>query len=399
MNLAADNRRILIVGGGVSGASLAIRLAKRGFDVTVVERDKFPRHKLCGEFVSPECFRHFEDLDVSETMNAIGGDSIYETRFYSGNGKSLGVPSEWFINGKKGALGISRSEMDLRMLNKAREMGANVFEESRCFKIGIEKDQIKSIFVKDGKGAEREIFADMVIDATGRARVLSKLAGRQRNIKPRRSKEKYVGFKTHFENIRMNHGVCEIYFFEGGYGGLSFVEKGIANHCFIVKAKIAKEYRGDADEILKRVILKNSRARTTIGNARKKFDWLAVSVESFGKQPAPDLENLINVGDAAAFIDPFTGSGMLMALESSELLGKAIIENYASRFAGSAKLVRSIYEKNHAKAIKTRLRICALIHRFSFSPKLAAFVISAGNISGAALRSVAGMTRPHEDTR
>ncbi len=385
--------RILIVGGGVSGASLAIRLARNGFNVTVVERDKFPRHKLCGEFVSPECLRHFEDLGVSETMNAIGGDSIYETRFYSGNGKSIGVPSEWFSNGKKGALSISRSEMDLRMLNKARELGAKVFEESRCFKIGFGKDKIQSAFVKDGKGEEHELLADLVIDATGRAGVLNKLVGRQRNIKPRKNKEKYVGFKTHFENIRMNHGVCEIYFFEGGYGGLSYVENGIANHCFIVEARIAKEFRGDADEILKQVILKNARARITLGNARKKFDWLAVSVESFGKQPAPNIENLLNVGDAAAFIDPFTGSGMLMALESSELLGKAIVENYAEGFAGSAKLVKSIYEKNHAKAIRKRMRVCALIHRFSFSPKLAAFVIAAGNLNGRALKLVASMTR------
>ncbi|MCB1024370.1 MAG: NAD(P)/FAD-dependent oxidoreductase [Acidobacteria bacterium] len=388
-----NREKILIVGGGVSGASLAIRMSKNGSDVTLVERDKFPRQKLCGEFVSPECLRHFEDLGVMGEMNAIGGDPIFETRFYSQNGNSLCVPSGWFFDGEKGALSISRAEMDLRMLERARECGAKVFEESRCFKVKLGIDGISSVFVRDSRGASREFAVDMVIDATGRSRVLGKLIDRQRNIRPEKSKERFVGFKAHFKNVRIDHGVCEIYFFDGGYGGLSFIENEKANHCFIIDAREARKYGGDADEILKRTIFRNSRAFETLGAAEKTFDWLAVSVENFGSNQVPDISNLFTVGDAAAFIDPFTGSGMLMALESSELLANAAAREDAADISKRVKLIKSAYERDHARFFRRRLQICKLMHRFSFSPKLASFVIGAGNKSGPILKAVAGMTR------
>ncbi len=73
--------KIAIAGAGPAGTSLAIRLVRKGFDVVLVEREQFPRHKLCGEFISPECLEHFRDLDVSEEMLASGGDRIEKTVF------------------------------------------------------------------------------------------------------------------------------------------------------------------------------------------------------------------------------------------------------------------------------------------------------------------------------
>ncbi|MEZ5346184.1 MAG: NAD(P)/FAD-dependent oxidoreductase [Pyrinomonadaceae bacterium] len=392
-----NRKKILIAGGGVAGASLAIRLAGSGFKVTLVERDKFPRHKLCGEFVSPECLSHFEDLGISEKINAAGGDMIHETRFYSEDGRFLSVPSSWFFNGKNGALSISRYEMDMAMLETARGLGVNVVENARCFKIRREGNWIRSVYVKDGNEREREISADLMIDATGRSRILNRLAVEKKRPKQNRNGARYVAFKTHFENIGMKPGRCEIYFFRGGYGGLSHIENGRANHCFIVDAEIAKACQGDADEILRKVIFKNPRALKTLGSAERIFDWLAVSIQSFGRNDSPEAENLINIGDAAAFIDPFTGSGMLMALESSELLARIIGEKYKSGGAESVRSVKERYETDHARLIKRRLLICSLFHRFSFSPKLASFVITAGNMSRRILRTVAVMTRPQEN--
>ena len=82
-------QKIAIAGAGPAGSSLAIRLAEAGFDVTLIEREKFPRHKLCGEFISPECFDHFRELGVLDRMLSAGGDHISETRFYSPSGKNV----------------------------------------------------------------------------------------------------------------------------------------------------------------------------------------------------------------------------------------------------------------------------------------------------------------------
>ncbi len=394
MNPSFRKTQVLIIGGGVSGASLAIRLSKQGLKVLVVEKDKFPRHKLCGEFVSPECLVHFESLGILDSMQEIGGDSIYATTFFSEQGKSVSVPSEWFFNGANGALGISRSEMDFRLLQKAKKEGTEIFEESRVVGLDVGKKRVKSVRVKNVDGKTFEIKADLIIDATGRARVLGKLIEKTGSTKTRKSKIKHVAFKTHFENVKLKKGVCEIYFFRGGYGGLSYVENGVANHCFLMDSKIVREFKGDANRIFKEVVLQNKRAFKTMKNAEKKFNWLAVSVEKFGRQPSNDIDNLISIGDASAFIDPFTGSGMLMALESSEILTSVITNNFKALTSEHTSLLKEEYERKHAKIIRRRFQVCFLLHHLSFSPKLANLIITAASLSKGLLHRFTSMTRP-----
>src|SRR6266487_6198437 len=93
---------VIIAGGGPAGTSAAIHLATRGVSVLLAEQKKFPRAKLCGEFISPECALHFERLGVADRMFAARPASLTETIFYSRNGKSVTVPSAWF-----GASGIA----------------------------------------------------------------------------------------------------------------------------------------------------------------------------------------------------------------------------------------------------------------------------------------------------
>ena len=77
-----------------------------------------------------------------------------------------------------------------------------------------------------------------------------------------------VGFKAHLENVNLEKGRCEIYFFRGGYGGLSFVENNLANHCFLIKADVVKEFNSDAEQIVEKVIFQNKRAFETLKDAR-----------------------------------------------------------------------------------------------------------------------------------
>jgi flavin-dependent dehydrogenase len=237
----------------------------------------------------------------------------------------------------------------------------------------------------------KEICADLTIDATGRANVLGKLIGKTNvgNSKFKIQNSKLVGFKTHFENVNLEKGVCEIYFFRGGYGGLSFVENDLANHCFLMKAEAVKNLGGDADEILKKTIFENKRAYQTLKDARPVFDWLAVSVDGFGAKKLTLAENLLSVGDAAAFIDPFTGSGMLMAFESAKILAQSIFENKNSFAAIDRK-----YSEDHHKNFRRRLKICAIMRRAAFAPRLADWIIPILNVNKKTVEFLARATRP-----
>ncbi len=171
--------KIVVVGAGPSGASLAIRLLRENFRVVLIEREKFPRHKLCGEFISPECLAHFRELGVLDEMQAAGGERITETVFYAPDGKSVRVPSKWFNNNESGALSLSRAEMDFRLLEKAKAVGVEVLEEHSAVNLLSEKDKICGVKLRAKDGAIKEVLADLLIDATGRAGILGKMMSRK----------------------------------------------------------------------------------------------------------------------------------------------------------------------------------------------------------------------------
>src|SRR5438128_12642304 len=99
---------VVLAGAGPAGSSAAIRLAASGLRVLLIEQKVFPREKLCGEFISPECLIHFKELGVDDQMLKAQPSSLRETVFYSKNGRSVAVPSSCFrANGF--AWGLSRS--------------------------------------------------------------------------------------------------------------------------------------------------------------------------------------------------------------------------------------------------------------------------------------------------
>ncbi|HEX8355108.1 MAG TPA: FAD-dependent oxidoreductase, partial [Pyrinomonadaceae bacterium] len=170
----------IIVGGGPAGASAAIELAASGARVLLAERERFPREKLCGEFISPECLGHFARLGVLERMNQGGGARVSETVFYAPSGRGVSVPSEWFGGGVGGdALGLSRAEMDARLLARAREAGAVVLEEAALAGVVVEGARVRGVRLHTHGSEVREFRARVTLDATGRGRALVRRAGRE----------------------------------------------------------------------------------------------------------------------------------------------------------------------------------------------------------------------------
>ncbi|HEX9919683.1 MAG TPA: FAD-dependent oxidoreductase, partial [Pyrinomonadaceae bacterium] len=178
----AKDYDVIVVGGGPAGTSASIHLATRGARVALVERERFPRAKLCGEFISPECLAHFARLGVLEEMRAAGGARVGETIFFARSGRRVGVPSAWFGAETNGdgrvasscALGLSRAEMDQRLMLRARAVGVEVWEEAQVTGLlfGGDGRRVEGVRVERG-GAESELRAALTIDATGRARALA----------------------------------------------------------------------------------------------------------------------------------------------------------------------------------------------------------------------------------
>src|SRR6185437_12893095 len=373
---------VIIAGAGPAGSSAAIQLARSDLRVLLVEQKKFPRAKLCGEFISPECRRHFERLGVAEAMANSDPASITETVFYSSRGHHVTIPSSWF--GGPAALGLSRAVMDDVLLRRAQQCGVEVIEGATITEPILDKDVVRGIKFKLN-GDEQQHTAPLTIDATGRARILT----RKLHASEPKSKAKLIAFKVHLRNTRVAPGACEIYFYRDGYGGLSSVEGDISNLCFIISAEQVKRYHSDPDRVMREMVMKNRRARYTLEHAETESEWLSASWERFGRQQPSPAKGLLAIGDSAAFIDPFTGSGMLMAFESGELVADTINRH-------ELDTVEAAYTAEYLRKFDSRLQISGWLRRAAFKPRLAGLGIAVCGISSQLRNRLVRATRsPH----
>jgi len=359
---------VIIAGGGPAGASAAIHLATRGARVLLAEQKKFPRAKLCGEFISPECALHFERLGVADQMLAAHPAYLSATVFYSRRGRSVNVPSAWFGAGM--ALGLSRAEMDERLLRRAVDAGACVLEDAQVVDLLGDKDRVRGVSVRHA-GAVSQYHAPLTLDATGRSRVLCRRLDPQR-MGSKTKRAPLVAFKAHLENTAVADSTCEIYFYRGGYGGLSSIENGLSNLCFIASARDVRACAADPGRVMREVLCRNHRAARVLSKARACTPWLAVALEGFGRRAVAPVEGLLAIGDAASFIDPFTGSGMLMALESGELAA-GLVAGYldADRTLPNTRHLSAAYQTGYDERFDSRLKTCALMRRAAFVPGMA----------------------------
>ncbi len=157
---------------------------------------------------------------------------------------------------------------------------------------------------------------------------------------------------------------CEIYGYSGGYGGCNRIERDKYNLCYIASAGDARRFSSSPEDLLRKVVFKNAQAQRSLSEAKICSPWLAVPITRYGCGiPAP-CRNLIAIGDAAAFIDPFTGSGMLMAFESARIAAESIV------LSTSFEELASAYSAAHSAAFDRRLRFSSALRYAAYSPAM-----------------------------
>src|SRR4030095_15219134 len=170
------------------------------------------------------------------------------------------------------ALVLSRAEMDERLLRRAYAAGATVLEDAHVTDLVFENGRVQGVTIRaesqpDRAGSRPETYrAAITIDATGRTRALARrLPAAKENSKQKRSP--MIAFKAHLENTLAAPSDCEIYFYRRGYGGLSSIENGLSNLCFIASARDVRACASDADRVMREVVAQNRRARLPLEEA------------------------------------------------------------------------------------------------------------------------------------
>lgn len=283
---------LAVIGGGPAGTSAAITMRRLGFDVLLLEAGRFPRQKVCGEFISPEASTLLSDLLADPGLFA-RAPSIREARIF------LDV-SRATLRLAQSAAGISRYHLDAALWQSAAEAGCVVREQMcvnsviRCrngFAIDVESEQIT---------------ARAVINAAGRWSRLRK--------RPVSAAEHWIGLKGHFFEEPAGQ-CCDLYFFRGGYCGVQPLGNGVVNAAAMVKPAVAKT--------LESVFALNRSLKERTRNWTPASDPISTAPLLF-RDPITSEDGVLLVGDAAAFLDPFAGDGISIALHSGRKAAEAL---------------------------------------------------------------------------
>ena len=264
---------MVILGGGLSGSTAAIAARLLDAPVMLVEKSTFPRHKVCGEFLSPEVLPLLERMGLEQTFFAANPAPMRRVALdFGGRQKRFALPEM--------AYGLSRYRLDAMLFDRAGELGAHT-----------------------AKHASSE---PPTIIATGRAALPHDGAQKGRRL---------FGFKAHFRGP-VNDAV-ELYFMPGGYVGVNPVEDGITNVCGICSEDTLRKLDFHVDEL----VYHNVPLRNRLVGMERQWDWLFVGPLVFTNRFKTDPVAYYT-GDALSFVDPFTGSGMLAAMYSGWMAGE-----------------------------------------------------------------------------
>jgi flavin-dependent dehydrogenase len=336
---------LLVLGGGPAGAAIAALAAERGARVLVVDRDRFPRDKVCGEFLSVEGQGVLERLGVMRTLLAAGAVGIARSTITSRAGRAVDAPLPDLPGIGREALGVSRRLLDATLVDRARALGAVVRERCEAVVPLLEDGRVAGARLRGvGRRDEGEdVVAALVIGADGRRSALARALHPSLGDPPRCGPRSWFGLEVHLEGgFSVPRDRVELHLFDGGYAGIGPVEGGRVDLCFIVRVAALRACGGSPERVVRERILANPAARRSLAGTTPCSSWKSVGPLRFGPR-RPTAAGALFVGDAAGTIDPFCGEGISNALKGAEVALPFAL--YAAARGGLGKDAARGYER------------------------------------------------------
>ena len=350
----------VIVGAGVAGSTCAILLAQAGWAVALVEKQAFPRRKVCGECIAASNLGLIDALGIGEKFRALAGTPLRRVAWCAGDTmieaplpQLAGTQQPW-------GRALGREHLDTLLLERARELGATILQPCSVHSVDQFEDQHRCTTI-DPAGNALVIETGVLIDAHG-----SWQRGPLPDQEPsRRSRAgDLFAFKANFSSAQLPQGVLPVLAFAGGYGGMVQGDHGLLTLACCIRHDRLHRCRQDhpgvaAGEAVQMLLEREIRVvRETLRGARREGAWLAVGPIRPRIRSARRAAGMFAVGNAAGEAHPILGEGISMAMQSAFLL--------CERLAGSS--TTADYATAWHRAFAPRIRLASLYAHIAMHP-------------------------------
>ena len=357
---------VLVVGAGPAGAAVSILLARQGYHVLLVDRATFPRDKACAEYLSPACTPLLAQLGVLEAVLAASPQRLQGMRVTDYRGRSC-----WgrFVHDGQGLYGLAlpRLVLDDLLVRQACREGVELRTGLWVRRPLLDGQRVGGVH---GLHTRQPVMvrARLVIAADGLHSTLARRLGLVRRVRWLQ----HVALVTHYAGVHPLQPWGEMFLIPSGYIGLAPVSETLVNVSVVVRAARLTAAPHNPEAFVTQTVQAHPELRQRFAGAVR-AKQLLVTGPMAQRTACPQQDGILFIGDAAGFLDPFTGQGIYLALHSAVLAATVAQRALASGECSARQLCS--YVRAHQQAFRDKYRFSALIQLGLRVPWLANHVI------------------------
>jgi geranylgeranyl reductase family protein len=388
MNAGQTDAEVIVVGGGPAGSATALLLARAGHAVLLLDKASFPRHKACSEYINAGGVAALEELGLLDEVMAAGAHRLTEMRIHSPEGGQYTAQFDRATPGRH-AIGLSRFRLDATLLDAARDAGVSVMERAHARDVWLQPGASATVEVSHN-GTTNRLRAPLIVGADGHHSCVTRSLGLEQSRRwPRR-----VGLVAHYNQVAGNDCGGDLYVTSDGYAGLAPLENGMTNIALVMPEARVQRRAGSVEDLFDQRL-------AAIPELRRRLDGAVRigNVRGIGRlghrvrRPAGD--GYLLVGDAAAFLDPFTGDGIYEALRGAQLAAPVISRALIAGEVSERALAPYRWERRRVFTMKRQL--CWVVQGFVHAPAAMNYVtrrLERRETLGLELAAALGNVRP-----
>jgi len=368
---------VLIIGAGVAGCTAAILLSQAGWSVALVEKQRFPRRKVCGECVAAPNLPLLDALGIGADFDRLAGAPLRRVGLFVGDKTLIAAMPNYAHSSHRWGRALGREHLDTLLLRRAAALGATVLQPWAVRAVAREGAHHVCRVESLQSGDTVPLRAAVLIDAHGSWE--SDPTGEAPRRRPRGSD--LFAFKGNFIGAELDVDLLPVLAFPGGYGGMVLADGGILTLACCIRRDALQSIRQRLPGVKAAVAVQGHLVascrgvRDALRTARQKGAWLSVGPIRPGIRARARSPSQFAIGNAAGEAHPILGEGISMAIQSAWLLCDRLIPQYADVTAGRGVAAAGLaYASDWRRSFAARIRTAAFFSQFAMRPASAGWV-------------------------